>query len=279
MFDEQAPISNWCSHKDTKWDRNIKHICRHGYAKLTESLVGSILERTKKEHFFSAPGRVAAFTVPKEEEKLRLIANCIELNKLFNKPPRLLFATMSELFMILSFFKESDTFFSVADFRHWFYQLALPKGKRRFFTLLSGGQTYQFKAWLMGFSWSPFVAQAHSMAIAKVGVDRCKYLHAISPLADQNALPPFWLVRDTIEKMERSDITAFVIFWYDNLLIVANRKKCQRRNSNQHKSRVFGSGGKMESIFQGQRKKLYIRGRRVHHFHEQSRIPRFMHHY
>ena len=82
LFDEQAPISNWCAHKGNKWDRKIQHICRPGYAKLIESLAGSILEKTKKEQFFSAPGRVTVFTVPKEEEKLRLIANCIELNKL-----------------------------------------------------------------------------------------------------------------------------------------------------------------------------------------------------
>ena len=65
------------------------------------------------------------------------------------------------------------------------------------------------------------------MAIAKVGVDRCKDLKAISPLTDKNTLPPFWIVSTTdttIEKMERSDITAFVIFWYDNLQIVSNRR-------------------------------------------------------
>jgi hypothetical protein len=110
IFNDQAPNTDWCAFTGTKWPRTQKHVCRPGYSRLIDSLADSILERCKdKSLFFSAPGRVTIFTVPKDADKLRLIANCVELNKLFGRPPRLLFATMSELFMILAFFKEDKS--------------------------------------------------------------------------------------------------------------------------------------------------------------------------
>ena len=232
IFNDQAPALGWCAFSGRPWDRSTKHICRPGYKRLIDSLSPSILDKCDKSLFFSAPGRVTIFTVPKDEDKLRLIANCVELNKLFGRPPRLLFATTAELFMIITFFKDSSSFFSTADFRHWFHQLALPKARRHFFSLLCSAQAYRFKSWLMGFSWSPFVAQAHSMAIAKVAIDRCKGLHATSPYPDADSLPPFWVVSRSVSDfclLQRSDVVAFVVFWYDNLLIVADSLETRQR--------------------------------------------------
>ena len=166
--------------------------------------------------------------------------------------------------MIPSFFKDGDTFFSVSDSRHWFYQLTRSKGKRPF-SLLFGIHTYQFKAWLMGFSWSPFVAQAHSMAIAKVGIGRCKDLHAVPPLRKNGTVRHHGfchlLVRQFIDCLKP--------------------EKRWRRNPKQQKGHVCGSGGKMESIIQFQREKFHIRDLRVHHSYKQSRIriPRLTRHY
>ena len=105
----------WCGFKGKTWDRSLRHICKPGYERLINELAGSILQKVDKTRFFTAPGRVTIFTAHKDATLLRLIANCVELNKLFGKPPRLMFATTSELFMILTFFKEGDSFVSIAD--------------------------------------------------------------------------------------------------------------------------------------------------------------------
>lgn len=226
----QGSSAAWCGRNKRTWDRvRNPHTCEAGYFRLISQLAGSVLaEGGPSKNFFTAPGRVTIFTVHKDMDKLRLIANCVELNKLFGNPPRLNFPSISEIFMIISFFRH-DTFFTTADFRHWFYQLSLPRSQRRYFSLLANRTSYHFTVWVMGFSWSPFIAQAHSMGIAKLAIDDLGHygLFAVHPRPAADELPPFWIVskrKDPIQHQKRDDIAAFVLFWYDNLLIVANSR-------------------------------------------------------
>lgn len=224
----QGSSDTWCGRNKRTWDRKSHpHTCEAGYYRLITQLSGSILaENGPTKNFYTAPGRVTIFTVHKDLDKLRLIANCVALNELFDRPPRLNFPSISEIFMIISFFRR-DTFFATADFRHWFYQLSLPRRQRRYFSLLADRTTYHFTVWVMGFSWSPFVAQGHSMGIAKLAIDSLNHygLFATHPRTSVEELPPFWIVSKrpaTIQHLNREDIVAFILFWYDNLLIVAD---------------------------------------------------------
>ena len=70
---------------------------------------------------------ISILVVLKGLDSLRIIANCQWLNKLFGKPPKVVFADMDSLFRIFTFFGP-NTFFAVADFRHWFYQIPLLAG-------------------------------------------------------------------------------------------------------------------------------------------------------
>ena len=136
---------------------------------------------------------VSIFVVFKEGLKLRFIANCTRNNKSFGKPPSLLFASTESLFQALQFFGP-DTFFAVADFRHWFYQIRLPPAVKHLFSLWCKGELFSFNAWPMGFSWSPFVAQGLSMTIAMLAINRSGKFAAISPRHDKGLLPDMWFV-------------------------------------------------------------------------------------
>ena len=131
---------------------------------------------------------------------------------------------MKDFFRILSFFDEAHTV--TADFRHWFFQLPLPEDIRNLFCLKCGESYLRLKAWAMGFSWSPFVAQAVSMTIALEGVRRTSKWFAVAPIENESSPPPFWVVctrQDSMRNIKRGEIVGFITFWYDNLLIVAGQ--------------------------------------------------------
>ena len=170
---------------------------------------------------------VSIFVVFKEGLKLRFIANCTRNNKSFGKPPSLLFASTESLFQALQFFGP-DAFFAVADFRHWFYQIRLPPVVKHLFSLWCKGELFSFNAWPMGFSWSPFVAQGLSMTIAMLAINKSGKFAAISPRHDKGLLPDMWFVTSpdaTWEKLKRRQVHAIVLFWYDNLLVIAKSEQ------------------------------------------------------
>ena len=190
-------------------------------------LQDSILQRVDNEEAYgNSKGVVKIFTVLKDGLKLRVIANAIQINKLFGDSPPLCFATVDDLFHIFSYFG-TESRYTVADFRHWFHQLKLPNFAKKFFRVVSGAGCFQFKTWPMGFKWSPFCAQAHSMALAAwaIHTTRSKVkLYCVSPLEDADRLPPFWFITKnplkTAASLKRVDVVGFVVFWYDNLLLV-----------------------------------------------------------
>lgn len=194
---------------------------------VSQLVAGGVLEEIDKRQILrnAAVNRdfVTIFLVPKDERKARAIGNCKSLNDRFAKGPRLSFATMEDLFRIVTFFGR-QTFFATADFRHWFYQIPLPVYTRSFFTVVCQEKTCRFTVWPMGFSWSPFVAQGLSMLIAWLAIQAQQDVKAVSLSTSEADLPPFWLIvkRNTVGKPARTDIRGFIVFWYDNLLLVAD---------------------------------------------------------
>lgn len=102
---------------------------------VAQLVTGGVLEEIDKRQSLRNASEnrdfVTIFLVPKDEHKARAIGNCKSLNERFAKGPRLSFASMEDLFRIVTFF-DKQTFFATADFRHWFYQIPLPNAIRRF---------------------------------------------------------------------------------------------------------------------------------------------------
>lgn len=195
---------------------------------IVEELSCSILERlavSPKNGEFSK-----LFLVPKTDTVSRIILDCRGLNALCDRPPKLLFASVQDVFRMLAFFEH--TFTATADFRHWFYQLPLAKPLRDLFCLQCGPNTYRLKVWAMGFSWSPFIAQSISMTIARGAIENVEGWWAVAPTRDTSAPPPFWMVctrNTTYQLLLRGEIRGFVLFWYDNLLVIADSEEVRER--------------------------------------------------
>ena len=155
----------------------------------------SLAKQMKALPIFSAqmggcnPKFVTIFLVPKAgTNKARMIADCRDINEGMEKGPPLPFASLDELFYILSYFGAESTYLT-ADFRHWFYQIPLPHKVRHLFSVKAGDFMGRFDVFPMGFSWSPFVAQGLSMCAAKLAIHKAG-LHPVSPLSEDDTVPP-----------------------------------------------------------------------------------------
>lgn len=225
VFDIINP-GNWCGRKACAAVTPVQ-VTRPIFKRAVAQLeTGGVLVSVDKRHALgNAAGRdyVTIFLVPKDDHKSRAIGNCRSLNERFAKGPRLSFASMEDLFRIITFF-DKQTYFATADFRHWFYQIPLPKEARRFFTVQCEEKLCQFTVWPMGFSWSPFVAQGLSMLIAWLAIQSQKNVTAIPPSTSDADIPPFWLIakKGTVGRPNKTDIKGFIVFWYDNLLLVTD---------------------------------------------------------
>ena len=156
------------------------------------------------------------FEVQKAGQQLaRAILNCKLLNRHMGKPPKVLFPSVEDLFRLFAFFPQ--VFSATADFRHWFHQLPLPAAVRFLFSVASGEWCGEYKVWPMGFRWSPFVSQTISMLIARLAIINQKWT-AESPIPGEQCTPPFWIVRNEVVA-----VVAFIVFWYDNLLVIAGK--------------------------------------------------------
>lgn len=230
IFKAKEGLGVWCN-TDTKPLRQATvEQSRTTYLAAVKTLKGSVLQDIQG----GDEGRwyIPVFLVPKPDgtntPKARLVANCRSANEVFSRPPHIPFATIDDLFHIFGYFGPTGHF-ATADFRHWFYQLSLPPWTRRFFSIQCGNFRAQFTAFPMGFSWSPFVAQGISMAFAFMAAHNAGYyLH--SP-RDSDVIPPYWILTNDRSKPSRSNVVGFIVFWYDNLLLVCSsaevRSDCQ----------------------------------------------------
>ena len=156
------------------------------------------------------------FTVPKGNGTVaRLITSCKAVNKFCSKCELLRFPSIGDVFRILAFFK--NPWCATSDFRHWFFQINLPKLVRNLFSVHSEDLLGELQAWPMGFSWSPFAAQSTSMCICALAILAAGFTASFPE--QETLLPPFWIVKNA------AGVTvAFIIVWVDNILVVAGSK-------------------------------------------------------
>eukprot|EP00388_Colpodella_angusta_P001656 GDKJ01005127.1.p1 GENE.GDKJ01005127.1~~GDKJ01005127.1.p1 ORF type:complete len:333 (-),score=-2.17 GDKJ01005127.1:340-1338(-) len=209
-----ADVEQWCG-RMSEFSHNSPLVSRSDVfpviTKLAETILRPVRDSQGTQKLYTT-----IFLVPKDDETARVIGDCKEANKGFKPCPPLQFASVEDLFRIITYFPEG-AFFATGDFRHWFYQLPLPKGTEKNFTVVGDDkQMYEFIVWPMGFAWSPFTAQALSMLLAKLAIQNAGYI-VESPGDDVDVLPPFWVIKD---KHNPERPIGFALFWYDNLLLV-----------------------------------------------------------
>jgi hypothetical protein len=101
-----------------------------------------------------------------------------------------------------------------SDFRHYFHQIPLLPGISLYFCIRLGNRFFRWCTLPMGFSWSPFVAQALTMGIL------LRVIAQVFPMEDltlytKSAIPPAFIICQDV----------FAAAWYDNILIVVRQDK------------------------------------------------------
>jgi hypothetical protein len=177
------------------------------------------------------------FQVPKTETVDRAIINCKDLNEGFTKPPPLALAEISALIRLVRYF--GDATLSVADIRHFFWQLQLAPSDRRYFSFSGRREFFECIALAMGWSWSPWTAQGIAGLVVFGAVQRLQAKlrkvrkdESVTLIAQpggavcEDSPPPFWFV---IEQATKT-VIAIVVIWYDNFLVVTGRESGSRRD-------------------------------------------------
>jgi hypothetical protein len=184
------------------------------------------------------------FQVPKNAEYDRAIVNCKGLNEGFKRPPSLVLAEISALIGLVKFF--GDATLSVADIRHFFWQLKVALNDRKYFSFSSSAQgVFECIALAMGWSWSPWTAQGIAGLVVIDAVGRLQAAmreerkkdkkrkkseegeeEEVTLIAQpggavvEESPPPFWFI---VEKSTRQ-VIAIVVIWYDNFLVISKRE-------------------------------------------------------
>ena len=130
---------------------------------------------------------ITAETLPLDPIDGELIGalNAKHLKELCIKANIFHFLWLGQLFAIL--------FPATSDFRHWFFQINLPKLVRNLFSVHSEDLLGELQAWPMGFSWSPFAAQSTSMCICALAILAAGFTASFPE--QETLLPPFWMRR------------------------------------------------------------------------------------
>ena len=140
----------------------------------------------------------SVFQVPKNEEVDRAIINCKLINLGFAKPPPLSLAEIGTLLGLVKYF--DDATIATADIRHFFWQLQMPEKDGHRFSVFTRGKRYQCAALPMGWSWSPWVAQAIAgLVVAEAAAKMCRKFEthgcAATPRPETFSTPSPWTTR------------------------------------------------------------------------------------
>jgi hypothetical protein len=165
----------------------------------------------------------SAFLVEKSRDPLgkvlaRIVMSCKKMNEDFKRPPKVHLPEIDLLFELIAFFPEA--FFQSLDFRHFFYQLPLPANVRHLFTVetVQGDETrhHMLTVWPMGFTWTPWVAQNISMSVLYRVRDAWRRKKGMEEVPwPKDEVEPYVTVRGP-----GGVIVAFLLAWYDNILII-----------------------------------------------------------
>jgi hypothetical protein len=152
------------------------------------------------------------FWVPKGD-LARAIFNGKRLSRSHPAPPPVNLASMPEILeQILQLMDRWGRIVCVGgDFRHWFHQLKAPKSLQCLFGLQLGTTRYCWTSLPMGWSWSPWLAQAVAWSIVSQREKQEPSLVKEEPLRSGTGLPR-WLPTTSGK--------GFVVVYYDNYLMV-----------------------------------------------------------
>lgn len=169
------------------------------------------------------------FAVAKSDGTGRSIFNGKKLSKtFFAPPPPVCLPDLAELLKVISaaFSDCRRLFLLTGDWRHWFHQIAFNPEIAPFFSLSMktkerGRECFHWTSIPMGWSWSPFLAQAIGylliiVALAEIG------LEVTASIRNSSSPPPYILLRS-------AGSTIFICLWYDNVLFITDDGDLSKR--------------------------------------------------
>jgi hypothetical protein len=218
MIEADAPLEGWCGFAGGESERvstslsflkSVENLCEWKVLHLEEANVGS-----------ESRCWCRYFEVPKSGLVNRAILDCRNTNRLCEEPPPVRFASMAQVFEVFGFFGRGH--YTSFDFRHFFYQIALPHAVRRLFTIRCGSMTTTALVWPMGFSWSPLVAQSISTTVIAEAMNRLGF--TVDRGEEERSPPPVLIIRGTAGK-----IIGMAVIWYDNVMITMKNEVLQNQ--------------------------------------------------
>ena len=98
----------------------------------------------------------------------------------------------------------------VGDFRHWFHQIGAPDWMQRLFGIRHKGEMYSWRSLPMGWSWSPYFAQACAWSFLTYRKDGESALLEEEVFKGEKGMP----------RWARTPQGGFVTVYYDNFIVV-----------------------------------------------------------
>lgn len=194
---------------------------RHHFEQLKDF---GILEPSSDQPLYTS----GYFSIPKENGSARAIFNGSKLSTHFPPPPPVNIMSQRDILHKIAahVFPDRDhsqavekveplpsAFYVIhGDFRHWFHQLPSESGLSRYFGVACAGIKYLWKTLPMGWSWSPYIAQAAAWTLI---VRDCDDLLDLTPLEKDEGLPFFI----------RTKGHGFITVYYDNYIFVTSDEK------------------------------------------------------
>ena len=214
-----ATADNWCGWDGTPSGPSEEHTSSVYEKSLTELAEIGVLRRVERPEETNQIRVFASyFQVKKNAQVDRAIQNCCALKARTKPPFPLYLIRLRQLFQLVDFFEKPH--FSWMDLRHWFYQITLPNAVRKLFSIRAGSKQYELRVWPMGFTFTPAISQTIvsiilCQAVRRIAVHQELWIDN----AEADFAPPFLIVKTHSRGVAR--IVAFIIAWYDNIVVIA----------------------------------------------------------
>jgi hypothetical protein len=198
---------------------NIRPLVKAKHATRGTTLLVETTERVPR-------GWVGYFQVPKTAEVDRAIVNCTSTNEGYVEPPPLRLAEYAELLALIKSYGPSARVLT-SDIRHFFWQITLPNGDRRYFCTAFDGKKYEWVCLPMGWTWSPWVAQGVASLAVYAAVQTLNSgeegpFRVVRGGGDPNSPAPFYHIMRKAEGHQPERRVASIVIWYDNFLVLTN---------------------------------------------------------
>jgi hypothetical protein len=160
------------------------------------------------------------FEVPKTESN-RAIGDARSANNMFRRPPAVGLPYLPEVLLLMK--SINVKYFVTGDWRHYFYQIPISEELSRFFQVDTGFLSAQFQVLPMGFSWSPWIAQALGWTIILAREDNQPPLGVDDATRERANVPGYVVLR------EHGVEVGVIVLWYDNVLVATRTKSLAER--------------------------------------------------